>query len=202
VLNENIAATLSHSVPAFGCQSNSFERARARCSTLCTCSEAVYVFPEIPHVKGLRDSRKETLPCFSLSINWLVGISSGGSVCNNISNQCRESIDEVNLGRIFEFVLNGALLTHEGVVKTITVCEQETATSLLGGRIGLSVCCTSDLHSALCTLHSIVCGLQPYQYDANVEKGKSNDTLKKKIEAIQGDLKQQASPCSVTTICL
>jgi hypothetical protein len=75
----------------------------------------------------------------------------------NSESQLTESIDGINWA---EFVLNGALLTHEGVLKTITVCgqfEPEIATSLLGGRIGLFACCTFDdlCYLALCALHSM-----------------------------------------------
>jgi len=52
VFTVNTPTTLSHSVPAFGCQSNSFDNALARYSMRSLTSSAEYSVPVRPHVNG------------------------------------------------------------------------------------------------------------------------------------------------------
>jgi hypothetical protein len=128
VFSANIPMTLSHSVPLFGCHPNSLDRARARCPTLSAISTAVYVLPEMPHVKGFFDCLRGHLPWVSSSMNWLTGTVSGGSrlaACQQLSpilsvtpQWCSARANWVQLPK-------GSFGTHAGGVKTITRFNSE-----------------------------------------------------------------------------
>lgn len=79
VFRENIAATLSHSVPLLGAQPNSLPMPEARRSTRSFACSGVYFLPVKPHVKKGRDLAKGCRPWLSEKMNSGIETFQGGS---------------------------------------------------------------------------------------------------------------------------
>lgn len=78
-LEEKIPKTLSHSVPTFGFQRSSSDRALASESTRSLTSAAEKVFPERPHVNGDLEDASDRSRYLSPKTKSAIGIESGGS---------------------------------------------------------------------------------------------------------------------------